>query len=162
MIGILVDDDRIGVPDPIRDVGIVGGRDAEVEAAEPEPARPTTLQTKNVPRAEAACEMAVFPWMVEMEAAIVHCRMPDPGAVGVYVRRIRVPFEIPEVVFLSTVVLHVILRHAALFPARPLLRHTMRLRWCRSMRRNKSAAHAAPFGRTLLVFPLPKERQRSN
>jgi hypothetical protein len=60
VVGIVVDDDVVGVPEPSVRVGEVPGGYAEVEAAEPEAGWTSSAETPDVGGAEAAGEVAVL------------------------------------------------------------------------------------------------------
>lgn len=90
VIGVLVDDDLVGVPEPIVAVAEVRGRDGEIEAAEPEAFAIAAGNAPDVAAAEAAVEAAVLPRMIEMEAGVIAAGIvADPLAVSVDVRSFR-------------------------------------------------------------------------
>lgn len=155
MIGVVVDDDGVGVPEPVAAISKFKRRDSEVITVEPEARGPSTLEMKFVPRAEAACEMAVFERMVDVEARVIgRIVMPHPlivvrvdvGSTGVaggvggttsmllLARRrcLLVPLR-------SSVLLHTG-RRLLVHLRRGLLAH-----WRRTMRRNMTIADAMPF-----------------
>lgn len=97
MIGVVVDDDIVAVPEPIVAVGDVEGRDTEVESAKPEAAGTATNQAPAMTRADAAFEVTMLPGMVEVEAGIVTSLIvAHPFAVVVYVRGLGVAFAIAK------------------------------------------------------------------
>jgi hypothetical protein len=71
MVRIIVDDDLVRVPEPAVDIAEVVRGYAEVEASKPEAGRTSAAQTPDVGWAEAAGEMAVLPWMVEVVVGII-------------------------------------------------------------------------------------------
>lgn len=90
VVGILVDDDVVGIPKPVIAIGDVKGSDAEVEAAEPEAARTAAGEAPDVFGAEAGGEVAVRPRMIEMEAGVRGTLfMADPVPLCVDVRTDR-------------------------------------------------------------------------
>jgi hypothetical protein len=66
MIGVFVDDDLVGIPEPAVTEGVVVRGDAEIEAAEPEARRAASAKAPPMAGAETAVEMAVFPGVVEV------------------------------------------------------------------------------------------------
>ena len=89
MIGILVDHDLIGVPEPVVTEHDIERRNAEEEPAEPETSRAAAFEPKEMPAAEPAGESAMRPRMIEMKVAVVTANaMPNPLAIPVHVRRV--------------------------------------------------------------------------
>jgi hypothetical protein len=87
VIGIFVDDDLIAIPEPVIAEGQVKRSDAEVKAAKPETVGTSSANAPYVAAAEAAGEVAVLPWVIEVEAGIIAPGvMSDPSAVVVDVR----------------------------------------------------------------------------
>jgi hypothetical protein len=79
MIGVVVDDDLIRIPQPVAAEAKVVRRYAKVEAAKPESARSASRKAPNVAAANAAGKAAVFPRVVEMVMSIVATGvMPHP------------------------------------------------------------------------------------
>lgn len=106
VIGILVDDDLVGVPEPIVAVIEVRGRDGEIEAAEPEAFAIAAGDAPDVAAAEAAVEVAVLPRMIEMEAGVIAAGIvADPLTVGVDVRSFRVALPVGVVATLGLLML---------------------------------------------------------
>jgi hypothetical protein len=92
VIGIFIDHDLIGIPQPVAAKTDVIRRNAEVESAKPKSPRPAARQVPHVASAETAREVPVLPRMVKMVVRIVAAGIvPDPLAVGVNVWRIRMP-----------------------------------------------------------------------
>jgi hypothetical protein len=97
MIGIIVDHDRIGIPKPIGDIGVIERSDAKVEPAEPEALAITALKMENMARSEATAEPAVFERTIEVESAISRSEVvSDPPAIVLDVRRSGMLGSIPE------------------------------------------------------------------
>ena len=98
MVGVFVDDDGIGVPGPVATIANVSRRDAEIEAVEPEAGRAASGKVEDMPRAEAASEAPVLPGTIEMIARVIGTGIvPNPFAIGVDVRGIRVSGAIAEI-----------------------------------------------------------------
>jgi hypothetical protein len=97
MVWIVVDHDVIVGPIPAVDISHIEGSDAEVVSAEPEATRASTPKPPNEARSEAAFEMAVLPWVVEVviDTGAVYV-MPNPFAILVNVRRLGMSFFIAE------------------------------------------------------------------
>lgn len=92
VVGVLVDDDFVGIPEPTITEGDVSGSDAEIEAVEPEAGRTAAGEMPNVAAAKAAGEVTMLPRMIHMILRIIGAGiMADPLAVGVDVRRIGMP-----------------------------------------------------------------------
>ena len=90
VVGVFVDDDLIAGPQPAVAVGVVIGRDAEVEASEPEARWTSASEMPDVAGAEARSEVAVLPGMVEVVMRIAGAGVVaypmlliDMGCVGV-------------------------------------------------------------------------------
>lgn len=97
VIGIVVDDDLVGVPEPIVAVAGVKRADAEIKAVEPEAAGTAATEMPDMASANAAAETAMLPGMVEMEAGIIVSGVvADPFAVGVNVRGFGMAFLVIE------------------------------------------------------------------
>ena len=91
VIGIVVDDDFVGVPEPaIAEANIVRGN-AKKEPAKPETVRTASPQAPAMARAEAAGEVSVLPRLIEMVMGIILAGvMPDPLIPFIDVRNVRV------------------------------------------------------------------------
>jgi hypothetical protein len=63
VIGIFVNYDVVAVPAPVIAVSVVGGGDAEIEAAEPEAIPISAREMPDMLAAEAAGEVSVLPGM---------------------------------------------------------------------------------------------------
>ena len=98
MVGVFVDDDVVGVPEPSVDVAEVVGGYAEVEATEPEAGGAASAETPDVGGAEACGEVAVLPGVVEVIVGIVWAAVvADPVGV-INVRGVGVAGGVGEVV----------------------------------------------------------------
>lgn len=87
VVGIFVDDDLVGIPEPIAAEAEVGRSNAEIEAVEPEAGRAAAGEMPDMAFAEAAGEVAMLPRLIKMVVGIVGARIvADPFAVGVNVR----------------------------------------------------------------------------
>jgi hypothetical protein len=98
MVGVVVYDDVIAVPEPVIAIAQVEGANAEVEASKPKAVGAASAEAPDVTTADAAGEAAVFPRVIEVEANIVaSIFMSDPLAVVVDVRGFRMAFMIPKI-----------------------------------------------------------------
>lgn len=101
MIGIVIDDDVIAVPEPIIAEGDIYRGYAEIEATEPESTGATSRQVPDVASTKATCEAPVLPGMIEVVVRIVAPGVvADPLAVGMDVRCVGVPALVVEVTVL--------------------------------------------------------------
>src|SRR5580693_9380368 len=81
VVRVCVDDDLVGIPEPVAAKVQVGRRDAPVEIVEPEAAGSAARQVPDVAAAKAAGEHTVLPGMVEVIGSVVaSCVMTDPAA----------------------------------------------------------------------------------
>ena len=97
MIKIVVDDDRIAAPQPVADVAVLPWGDAEVEAAQGEPAHIAATEMVHMTGAERFQKAAVFEGMVELKAAVVAAPfVTKPVVVGVHVRSVWMAWTIDE------------------------------------------------------------------
>ena len=105
MIGILVNHDLVGIPQPVTAIAQVERRDAEVETSEPESRRASPGQVPDVMRTESAGEMAVLPGMIQVVVRIAAAAIvPDPLAVRMNVGSIRMAVFIRKgMIFLNRV-----------------------------------------------------------
>lgn len=86
VVGIFVDDDLVGAPIPIAAEAVVGGGDAEGEAAEPEAVAVAAFDAPLMAGAEAASEAAMLKRMIEVIVGVIAAGvMADPRIVGVNV-----------------------------------------------------------------------------
>lgn len=94
IVGIVIDDDVIAIPDPIIHVNDVRVRNLEEEPAKTKAVRIAAAQSPYMPSADRSGKVSVLPRMVEVEARIVPF-MPDPTIVlGMDVGRFGVAFLI--------------------------------------------------------------------
>lgn len=97
VIGIIIEDDVIGIPIPVADVPDIKGSDAEVVSAEPETARSAACDSPEAFASDGSGEAPVLPRVVEMEARISPAEIvPYPLAIGMDMRRRGMAFSIPE------------------------------------------------------------------
>lgn len=90
MVRVFIYNDLVGPPIPVVAEAVVGGKDAEGEAAEPEAFAIAAFNTPDVLGAEACGEVAVGPGMIDVVVRIILARvMANPFAVGVDVRSVR-------------------------------------------------------------------------
>src|ERR1700676_4949111 len=102
MIGIFVNHDWIGSPEPIRDVRKVLGSHAKVRSPEPEPIGAAAFQTEHMARSEAQRKASVFPRTIHVIASIVTTHIvPHPLAIGMHMRNFRMPLKIAEIALLT-------------------------------------------------------------
>jgi hypothetical protein len=152
VIRVFVNYDRVRIPKPIRDVGIVLGSDAKIYASEPKPIWATAFEAEDVPGAEAQRKASMFPGMIQVITPVVTI-VTHPFTVTMDVGSLRMPLKITEIVvfrgmlfrrplFGSVLVLGRVLRFA---PLRSLLGGCRR-----PVRGNKSGAY--PTGLPVL-FP---------
>src|SRR5579863_9143749 len=91
VIGIVINNDVISIPVPVSTVAQIIGRYAEVESAEPKPARAASREMPDVARSKAACESSMLVRVIHMIVSIIPSRiMADPLAVRVDVGSIWV------------------------------------------------------------------------
>ena len=100
VIGIVVDDDVVAIPQPVAAVADIEGSDVEVESAEPEAAGTATAEVPDMATADPAFEMAMFPGMVEVKTGVVSSLVvTDPLAVAVHVWCLGMAFLVAETLF---------------------------------------------------------------
>src|SRR5262249_3307774 len=144
MIGILVDYDWIGIPQPALNIRILERGHAEIEGADRKALGPAAMEMEYVRGSEASGEAAMRVGMVKMESGIVASRvMTGPMPVIVDVRSIRMARRMPE----STVVF------LMLFRSRRGGRFWSCVRRGRTVRRNILAM--LPTALVLVVFLAP-------
>jgi hypothetical protein len=96
VVGIVVNRDRIAVPEPAVDEGVIPGCDAEEETIEPEPVSVSAPQPVLVP--EPAGETPVLIRMIEVVVSVATAGIvSDPPAVVVNVRRVGMPRLVTKV-----------------------------------------------------------------
>ena len=140
VIRILIDNDRISIPNPIRDIGEVVRENAKVGAPEPESAGAAAFETEDMTGSEAQREVSVLPGMIYVIVPIVTSHIvTNPLTVAMHVRGVRMSLEIAEIalisaplsarallrlalvrgtLFWSALLLHGVLFHGVLFLAR--------------------------------------------
>jgi hypothetical protein len=90
VIRILINHDRIAIPNPVADEAIVVRRNPEVETVKPESFPVSTPQVEDVPPPEAASEVPMLPRSVQVIMRIIAPRiMSDPLIITVNVWRFR-------------------------------------------------------------------------
>ena len=163
IIGIFVDDDRIGSPQPAGYVRIVERSDAPIVIVEPEPLAVATLEVKYVARSKATGKVAVFKRMVQVKACVVSRDVvADPFTVGVDVRRIGMAWHIPEIVLLDGLFAAAMLLISRR-PRRLLLALAMLLLgWgphrLRTMLRYETSAHPAATPAFMIALSVHRKR----
>jgi len=60
VVGIFIDYDRIGIPDPVADIGVIVGSNGKIYSVKPETLPASTTEPENMARPESECESAVF------------------------------------------------------------------------------------------------------
>ena len=91
MVGVFVDDDLVGVPEPAVAEGDVSRSNIPIPAVEPEAAGAAAGETPNMGAAKAAGEVAVGEWLIHMVAGIVGAGVvTDPGLSVIDVRNVGV------------------------------------------------------------------------
>jgi len=154
MIGILVDNDRIRVPKPVRDVGKILWSYAEIGSPEPESIRTTAFEAEDMTGSKAQCKASMLPGTIQVVACIITTHVvPDPLAVTMHVRRFRMALLIAKITLASAALvgsLPLLLGSLALFRSPLLLHGSLPLLWspllrslpsrrCRTTRWNISA-----------------------
>ena len=71
VIGILVNHDRITIPEPVIYEAVFKRRHAEIVAVEPETLPVPALQTEDMATSKPAGKVSMFPRMIEVEAKIM-------------------------------------------------------------------------------------------
>ena len=111
MIGVVVDDDVIGVPQPAVDIVYVPGRDRPVPVVEIEAAWIASAEPPNVVRPEATRPAAVLPWMVHVIVGVVAAGvMPNPYFAFINMRRIGMVGLITVIAALVAVIVVALIR----------------------------------------------------
>ena len=97
VIGILVDDDFVRIPEPSATEAKVVGSYGEVETAEPEAAGATAYEAPHVAAAETAGEAAMLPRMIQMVMRVVAAGiMAHPLSIGMHVGSFGMSFLVVE------------------------------------------------------------------
>jgi len=95
VIGVIVDDDVVAIPEPVATVANVKRRYAEVIAAKPEATGASAAEAPYETRTESTLEVAVLPSVIEVEAVFVPSPvMPNPPPILMDVRGVRMAFLI--------------------------------------------------------------------
>lgn len=147
MVTVIIDDDRIAVPIPTRDVIVIERSDAKVEVVKEEALAISSSEPELVAAPKTIRETAVLPGMIEMKTRLVAAGiMAHPLTVVVHVRRFRMAGLIVEGAML-------VLR--ARFVSAIFLGPRRRAAyWCRAVRRDITAADIARAD-ARLIFALP-------
>jgi hypothetical protein len=98
VVGIVLDDEVIAVPEPVvAEAGVVGS-DGEIKAAEPEAAGAASGEVPDVATADGAGEASVLPRMIEVVVSVATTGVvADPFVVGMDVRGVGVTSAIVKV-----------------------------------------------------------------
>ncbi len=99
MVGVVVENNRIGTPVPIRDVVEFERDDREVKAVEPESRGATARKMPNVTWSKAPAEGTMWKRMIQMEARVVGRPFVTNPAVAINVGSVRVAGLIIETLF---------------------------------------------------------------
>jgi len=92
VIGVVINDDLIAVPQPVIAVGVVERANTEEESTESKARGTAARQTENVISPDAAGKSSMLKRSIQMKAGIVaRVIMPDPLVVGMHVGRFGVP-----------------------------------------------------------------------
>lgn len=97
IVRVFVNDDWVGVPEPIGNVGNVYRGYAPVPVVKPKTVRTAACQAPLVTTAETAGEMTMLPRTVQVKTRIMGFMAYPTARPGVYVRRVRMPGLIAEV-----------------------------------------------------------------
>ena len=98
IVRILIDHDRIGIPEPVSHVRVVLGRDAKVRTSEPEAGWTAALQPKHMTRPEPQRKASMFPWMVQMIAPLVAAHIvTHPLPIAVHMGRIGMSLLVAKI-----------------------------------------------------------------
>ena len=139
MIGIVVNDEIVRIPEPsVTETNVVRS-DGKEEAPEPEAAGATSTKAPHVAAAETARESAMFPRMLQMVMSVIAARiMAHPFSIRMYVRSFGMSALVAEMpVFLG--------RTRIVYPGRTMLRDVL-----------MAAADLGPP--TPLMFPVLRQR----
>jgi hypothetical protein len=94
VIGILIDDDLVGVPEPAIAKGDVVWGDAKEEAAKPKTRRAASCKVPDMVGAESPSEVSVLPRMIKMVVSIVPAGVMPHPLITIDVRGVRVAWLI--------------------------------------------------------------------
>lgn len=87
VIGVVVKDNVVTVPEPVSARTHLERCDAEIIAAKPEATRAASLQTKHKACSDAAGKAPMLPRMIEVQARIISKVVPHPLAVPMHMWR---------------------------------------------------------------------------
>ena len=91
VIRVLVNYDRIGIPEPIAAIVMVGRRNTEIEIGDPEAVSISAGEAEHVTRPETTRESSMLKGMIDVVARIIPAGIvSDPLIIGVNMRRFRV------------------------------------------------------------------------
>ena len=97
VVRIFVNDDLIGIPEPVVAETVVVRSDVEVETAKPEAGRAAAGEAEPMAAAEAARKASMLPRMIEMVVGIIAAGVvADPFIVGMDVGGVRVSGLVAE------------------------------------------------------------------
>src|SRR5579863_4137935 len=98
MVGIFIDHDIVGIPEPVVTVAKIIRRNRKIETAEPEAARTSSCQVKHMPFAEAARKSPVLKRVIEMVVRVILPGiMANPFvALGMDVRSVGVALRVTK------------------------------------------------------------------
>ena len=97
VIGIVIDDDVVRIPEPAITVTDIIRSHGEVKTAEPEAAGTTASEAPYVAATETAGEAAMLPGVIHMVVSVIAaCVMADPLSTVVHVRSIGMSFLVVE------------------------------------------------------------------
>ena len=98
MVGIVIDDEVIAVPEPVAAEADVVGSNGEIKAAEPEAAGAASGEVPDVATADATGEVSVRPRVIEVVVSVATAGVvADPFVVGMDVRGVGVTSAIVKV-----------------------------------------------------------------
>jgi len=119
VVGIIVDDDLVCIPEPAVTIGYFPGEDAEVKTTKPEPRWASAGQAPDMSGPESGREVTVFPRAVEPKARIFWaCSVADPDFALVHVRGVGMSRNLVEMLRWRLIVRRVSYRRGS-FGRRP-------------------------------------------
>lgn len=105
MIRIVIDHDRIGIPEPVVDIRIVIRRNTEIETIEPESLAIPSPQPEDMAASEPAGKTPMFPGTIQMVMRIIAAGIvPDPLVVRVNVRSLRMSCFVRKLTMSGTLI----------------------------------------------------------
>jgi hypothetical protein len=97
MVWVLIDNDRVAIPEPVADVGIIEWSHAEEKTVKPETLPAAASQVELVLPPKASGKAPVLPRVLEMKTMIVASPVvSDPSAIAMNVGSFRVPWRVGE------------------------------------------------------------------